>query len=84
MTKTNVSGLELTEIAEYLANTFKVPVEKIEEEICRNVAELLGVTKSTAGNADADNIHRVVQLLSNKTVFNMVAEYNYSVIQQFA
>ena len=76
-------GLELSEVAEILVDTFKVPAEDVENAIQSVALDLLGCTKEYDYTLMPENLSKLVYLLANKTVYDTVEEYNPHIVSQF-
>lgn len=76
-------GLELNEVAEILVDTFKVPNEDVEDTIQSMALDLLGCTKEYNYTLLPENQFKLVYLLTNKVVYDIVEEYNPYIIAQF-
>lgn len=81
----NVStmGTELNEISEILVETFKVPAEDIESAIRLVALDMMGCTSKSNYELLPENAAKLVHLLNNKAVYDVVDEYKPQIIDQF-
>lgn len=72
-------GTVINELIDYLVNCIHIPIEEINSAIEKKVDYLL--------NDDTDyssyNIIRIGKLLPNPTVFKLIEQFNYSIIENF-
>lgn len=76
-------GQELNEVAEILMDTFRVPMEDIKSAIQSIALDLMGCTKEYNYTLVPENLFKLVYLLANETVYDIVEEYNPHIITQF-